>query len=101
ATLEEYIRAYISNKYEDNSKQDFWQDGSTKRAKVKTRIENGEALSTVLESIEFGNLINQVKHMPLNDINEMFENNTNIYDNLDAVRELRNAVSHHVFLLGY
>lgn len=101
ATLEEYIRAYISNKYEDNPKQDFWQDGSTKRAKVKTRIENGEALSTVLESIEFGNLINQVKHMPLNDINEMFENNTNIYDNLDAVRELRNAVSHHVFLLGY
>lgn len=100
ATLEEYIRAYISNKYENEPQQDFWQDGKSERSKVKMRIKNGESVSSVLESIEFGVLMNQLKHMPKNDIHEMFENNINIYDNLDAFRELRNAVSHHVFLLG-
>ena len=101
ATLEEYLRAFINNKYEDNPNQSFWQDGKNKRAKVKTRILNGEKISEVLQSIELGDLINQIIHMEIHDINQMFEYSDHIKENLDAVRELRNAVSHHVFLMDY
>lgn len=101
ATLEEYLRAYISNKYENLPNQMFWKDGRTKRAKVKTRILNGERISDVLQSIEFGDLINQIKNLPPSDIMQMFEITEEIQLNLDAVRELRNAVSHHAFLIGY
>lgn len=101
ATLEEYLRAYMSNKYDDYPNQVFWQNGITKKAKVKTRIQQGEKVSDVLESIEFGDLMYQVMNLPLTDIEELFDCSTKIYENLDAVRELRNAVSHHAFLMGY
>ncbi len=101
ATLEEYIRAYLSNKYEDNPIQPFWQDGISPRSKVKSKIKDGECVSDVLQSIEFGDLLNQVKKMSTEDLCEMFDTTTDIHSNLDAVRELRNAVSHHAFLMDY
>jgi hypothetical protein len=101
ATLEEYIRAYLSNKYEDNPIQPFWQDGRTSRSKVKTRIIDGESVSEVLQSIDFGDLLNQIKNISAEDISEMFDFTIDIHSNLDAVRELRNAVSHHAFLMVY
>lgn len=101
ATLEEYIRAYLSNKYEDNPIQPFWQDGRSPRSKVKTRIIDGKSVSEVLQSIDFGDLLNQIKNIPAEDINEMFDCTIDIHSNLDAVRELRNAVSHHAFLMVY
>ena len=101
ATLEEYLRAYISNKYEGIPNQSFWQDGRTERSKVKTRILDGERVSDVLQNIEFGNLMNQIKNMAPLDINEIFDYTVDIKSNLDAVRELRNAVSHHTFLMGH
>ncbi|MBU1142547.1 MAG: Abi family protein [Firmicutes bacterium] len=101
ATLEEYMRAYLSNKYEDNPIQPFWQDGRTPRSKVKSRIKDGECVSEVLQSIEFGDLLNQIKNISTDDLNGMFDTMTDIHSNLDAVRELRNAVSHHAFLMNY
>lgn len=102
ATLEEYIRAYISNKYEDIPHQSFWQNGNTKRDKVKTRIENEEKLSNILGDIDFGCLISQVKSMPIEDIKGLFNRDiTNIELNLNAVCDLRNAVSHHNFLFNH
>ena len=101
ATLEEYLRAYISNKYENMPNQTFWQDGRIDRAKVKTRILGGEKVSDVLQTIEFGDLMNQIKNLSSQDIEEMFDYTADIGLNLDAVRELRNAVSHHAFLMEY
>lgn len=101
ATLEEYIRAYISNKYEDDPIQPFWIDGRSPRSKVKTRIIDGESVSEVLQSIDFGDLISQIKNISTEDISEMFDCTIDINSNLDAVKELRNAVSHHVFLINY
>ncbi len=101
ATLEEYIRAYISNKYEDDPIQPFWIDGRSPRSKVKSRIKDGECVSEVLQSIEFGVLLNQIKNISTEDLREMFDTTTDIHSNLDAVRELRNAVSHHAFLMNY
>lgn len=101
ATLEEYIRAYLSNKYEDDPIQPFWKDGRSPRSKVKSRIIDGECVSEVLQSIDFGDLLNQVKNISAEDISEMFDCTIDIHSNLDAVRELRNAVSHHAFLFNY
>lgn len=101
ATLEEYMRAYLSNKYDDNPIQPFWQDGSTPRSKVKSRIKDGECVSEVLQSIDFGDLLNQIKNISQEDLSEMFECTTDIHSNLDVIRELRNAVSHHAFLINY
>ena len=101
ATFEEYMRAYLSNKYEDNPIQPFWKDGRTPRSKVKTRIIDEESVSEVLQSIDFGDLISQIKNISTDDLSEMFDTMTDIHSNLDAVRELRNAVSHHAFLMNY
>ena len=102
ATLEEYIRAFISNKYIDNVQQEFWIDGTSKRQenKIKTNIDSGKNLFDVLEDTDFGSLIQQVKNLPIEDKEQLFGD---IYSdtNLDAVKELRNAVSHHKFLSGY
>ena len=74
ATLEEYLRAFISNKYEDEPNQKFWQDGRTHRAKIKTRILQGEQISDILQSIEFNDLMIQVTSLPPLDKIQMFEN---------------------------
>ncbi|MDY4787833.1 MAG: Abi family protein [Bacilli bacterium] len=101
AALEEYIRAYISNKYQDNIYQIFWIDGKQSRNKIKTNLTKGYSLFDVLQNTDFGTLINQVKKLPNEDRVAMFDSNIEINANLDAVNELRNAVSHHKFLLNY
>ena len=102
ATLEEYMRAFISNKYENNIQQSFWIDGSGQRQanKIKANILSGKKLFDILENIDFGCLIQQVKNLPIEDKKQLFGD---FYSdtNLDAVKELRNAVSHHKFLARY
>ena len=98
ATLEEYIRAYISNKYEDTAiQQDFWIDAGRDYNRIKTNINNGKPLSKTLEAVDFGTLVEQVKKLPEADKQNLFDSaGTDV--NLDAVKELRNAVSHHKYL---
>lgn len=102
ATLEEYIRAFISNKYIDNVQQEFWIDGTSKRQenKIKTNIASGKELFEVLENTEFGCLIKQVENLPIADQTQLF-GDSYCEKNLVAVKELRNAVSHHKFLAAY
>lgn len=101
AALEEYIRAYISNKYQDNVNQTFWIDGTEHRNRIKTNLQNGKNLFVVLQNTDFGTLIAQVKKLPQEDRVAMFDKNIGSNDNLNAVTELRNAVSHHKFLLNH
>lgn len=99
ATLEEYIRAYISNKYEDDINQLFWISGKD-RNDIKGNINKGIPLFKVLQETDLGTLINQVNALPMDDIKELFgEAGTN--DNLAAVKELRNCIGHHKFLKTY
>ncbi len=102
ATLEEYIRAFISNKYIDNAQQKFWIDGKSKRQanNIKTNIASGKNLFDVLEDTEFGSLIQQVNNLPDGDKKQLF-GDAYSDNNLSAVKELRNAVSHHKFLASY
>ena len=101
ATLEEYIRAYISNKYIDDIEQEFWFDGIAKRNKIKTNLLEGVNLFTVLKNADFGTLINQVKKLPQIDKETIFAKGVYSDMNLDAVQVLRNAISHHNFLAKY
>lgn len=102
ATLEEYIRSFISNKYIDSVQQKFWIDGTSQRQedKIKTNIASGKNLFDVLENTNFGSLIQQVKNLPIEDRTQLFSDSY-CKKNLVAVKELRNAVSHHKFLAGY
>lgn len=101
ATLEEYIRAYISNKYQGNIHQNFWIDGKAPWNKIKTNLQKRPNLFEVLQDTDFGTLINQVKNLPQEDLKEIFDEEVGSEDNLNAVVELRNAVSHHKFLLTH
>lgn len=100
ATLEEYIRAFISNKYGNDLQQNFWINGWGERNQIKDNIERGQELFEVLENTEFGCLIKQVENLPIEDKAQLF-GNSYCKKNLDAVKELRNAVSHHKFLASY
>lgn len=100
ATLEEYIRAYICNKYEDNPRQSFWMTSKKNRDNIKQRICNGEKLFDILQDIDLGAIFSQVKKLPKTDRIAMF-GAAGTPRNLDAVRELRNAVSHHKFLAAH
>lgn len=100
ATLEEFMRAYIANKYEDDIQQLFWVNGKGERNKIKNNIEAGNNLFDVLEDVDFGTLIHQVNKLPNVDIKNLFGDN-GTEQNINAVRELRNAVSHHKFLRGH
>lgn len=97
ATLEEYIRAFISNKYSNQLRQNFWINGRGERNKIKNNLEHGQSLFEVLQNTDFGCLIQQVEKLPLEDKNQLF---WDFYSkkNLAAVNELRNAVCHHIFL---
>lgn len=100
ATLEEYIRAYIANRYGDNVKQDFWINGIGKRNQIKNQVLSGKELFDILEDIDFGTLIKQVLNLPNKDIEELFCGK-GTEQNIFAVRELRNAVSHHKFMFSH
>ncbi len=101
ATLEEYIRAFLSNKYENEPDQFFWQDGKNEKLKVKGRISKGEGVFDVVKETDFNTLILQLDKISKEVLNEIFENVNEIETNLKAIKELRNAVSHHAFLLDY
>ena len=100
ATLEEYMRAFISNKYENNIQQSFWINGRGERNWIKDNIERGQELFEVIENTEFGCLIKQVENLPIEYRTQLF-GDSYCKKNLVAVKELRNAVSHHKFLAGY
>ena len=99
ATLEEYIRAYISNKYEDDINQPFWISGKG-RNNIKGNISKGTSLFKALQETDLGTLINQVNVLPSNDIKELF-GEVGTSENLSAVKELRNCIGHHKFLKTY
>ncbi len=99
ATLEEYIRGYISNKYEGNTNQSFW-ISSKGRNNIKGNIDEGLPLFKALQETDLGTLINQVNALPTDDIKELFDE-AGTKENLAAVKELRNSISHHKFLKTY
>lgn len=92
ATIEEFMRACIGNKFEDN------EGGLIKTTQFTKKQSRYHSVSLTLEQLT------------LKDLNDMILSNKsifqNLYDlnvlemNLNALRILRNKVSHHNFLLA-
>ncbi len=95
--LEEYLRAYISNTYEkDIGKFDH-------SSKLNASLKKFSNLFLALSDLTFGQLINQVKKLSVDEKYSLFSylKKVNLFNdiNLDALIVLRNEVYHNRFLL--
>ncbi len=91
--LEEYIRAYIANAYRDRI------DKLNTTPFLQGLIDREVPLHDALDNLTFNRLISQVKKLQVNDKVVIFGDLKITSRNLDAIVELRNAVSHNRFLL--
>ena len=90
--LEEYIRAYIINKYED-----AYSNISLTNTVLKN-INKSPSFYEAVIGLTFGELISQVLLLPNDDINNLFHCDFS-QQNLRALVGLRNEVNHNRFLL--
>lgn len=95
SALEEGIRGYISNNYNSIGKINFLS------AKIRKALKDGSSLSKELENYDFNGLIQITQKLDPNDLKVLFNDNEAIDFNIQAVRVLRNAVSHHRMLFVY
>ena len=93
--FEEYIRAYISNKFSDQMELINW------IKPIKKRLNQGLNLSGALDDILFGELVSQVILFEDEEKSNLIKHTEFNDQNLKAIVELRNAVSHNRFLLNY
>ena len=96
AAFEEGVRAYISNRYNGNA------DGIKRLSEIiYNSIQSDSSLSKELENLDFFHLMEIVKNLEIKEKIELFGFVENLDSNLDAVRELRNTISHHRLLFVY
>lgn len=96
SAFEEQIRGFIANSY--NHGLSTLKLGNN----IRKSLKSGSNIAFELEDIDFNQLIQIVEKFTLKDLKRMFpKSNEHIIDNLKAVRELRNAISHHRILLRY
>jgi len=97
SAFEEQIRGFIANCYINNDETLILTD------KINKSLENeGGNIALELEELTFNELLNLVKDLSKDNLEKLFPNhNKHLADNLKAVRELRNAISHHRLLLLY
>jgi hypothetical protein len=96
AAFEEGIRAYISNKYNNDI------DRIKQLSKpLYESVLDDSSLSKELENQDFYHLMELAKKLTVEEKSNLFGTVENLEGNLDAVRELRNTVSHHRLLFVY
>jgi len=95
SAFEEGIRGYIANHYNSMEKIKHLS------YKIYTAVADGSSLSKELENFDFNALIQLAQKLQPNDLNILFNENENLDINLQAVRILRNTVSHHRMLFVY
>lgn len=90
--LEEYLRAYLINHFNSNVNE-------LETTKVLFELlKKYKDLYPAVSQLTFGNLISQVKKLPISHRNNIFMIDTK-NKNLDALVGLRNEVNHNRFLL--
>jgi|GEM_PF-545428 len=99
SAFEEGIRAFISNRYSNNLNQI---KSGKKLEEIKKNISEGSSLSKELENLLFKELLDLSKELSLEVKKELYGKNIkHLRKNLNAIRELRNVVSHHRILCVY
>lgn len=96
SALEEGIRGFISNIYCGNISK------IKKLSKsICKSVNEGSSLSKELENLDFGKLTNISYRLSKDEKKKLFGNIDHLKENLSAVRQLRNAISHHRLLFAY
>ena len=96
SAFEEGIRGFISNKYSSHVM------GVKQLSKAIYRsIVEGSSLSVELENLDFNQLLSISKKLKEQDLIELYGKTTHLAENLYAIKELRNTVSHHRLLFIY
>lgn len=96
SAFEEQIRAFIANSFNHGLSTLKLGDNIT------TNLKNGSNIAFELEDLDFGQLIQIVEKFTVKDLKRMFPNSDeHVIQNLRAIKELRNAISHHRLLLLY
>jgi len=96
SALEEGIRGYISNK----CCSDLNRIKKISKS-ISKSIGEGSSLLKELENLDFSQLLNTSKKLKKKELLELFGNIDHLKENLYAVKELRNTVSHHRMLFVY
>jgi hypothetical protein len=92
SALEEGIRGFICNRY--NTKEKIKKLSN----RLYQNVMNESSLNKELENLGFNDLLNLTKKLSNDDTRTLFNNNNELEINLNAVRRLRNIVSHHRML---
>lgn len=96
SAFEEQIRAFIANSF--NHGLSTLQLGDS----INRNLKSGSNIAFELEDLDFGQLLQIVEKFTKKDLKRMFpKSDEHVIDNLKAVKELRNAISHHRILLLY
>lgn len=96
SAFEEQIRAFIANSF--NHGLSTLKLGEN----ISANLKNGSNIAFELEDLDFGQLIQIVEKFNDKDLKRMFPNtDEHVIQNLRAIKELRNAISHHRLLLLY
>jgi hypothetical protein len=96
AAFEEGVRAFISNRYNN----DFDRIKELSKSLLDS-IQDDSSLSKELENQDFFHLMELAKKLTPKEKTDVFGNVNHLDANLDAVRELRNTISHHRLLFVY
>ena len=96
AAFEEGVRAFISNRYNN----DFGRINGLSKSLLDS-IQDDSSLSKELENQDFYHLMELAKKLTPKEKSEIFGYIDHLEANLDAVRELRNTISHHRLLFVY
>lgn len=96
SAFEEQIRAFIANSF--NHGLSTLQLGNS----INKNLKSGSNIAFELEDLDFGQLLQIVEKFSAKDLKRMFpKSDEHIIDNLKAIKEIRNAISHHRILLLY
>jgi abortive infection bacteriophage resistance protein len=96
SAFEEQIRAFIANSY--NHGLESLQLGEL----ILTNLKSGSNIAYELEDLTFNQLLQIVENLNSKDLKRIFPNSDKyLLDNLKAIKELRNAISHHRILFLY
>ena len=94
SAFEEQIRGFIANSYNHGL------ESLKLNEEIIKNIEEGSNIAVELENLDFGELVKIVSKLSKKDLKRMFPKSDNyVLRNLKAIRELRNAISHHRILL--
>lgn len=96
SAFEENIRAYIANGFLNKDMKLKLDKKITKRIKSE-----GSNIATELENLQFNELLKFSLKLQKTELNKLYPETKNLKENLDAIRELRNTVSHHRILTIY